>query len=82
VDHQRLDEAYHLTSPPDRRPSHRPEATVTDPMPNGFPARDFGQGGVTAAGPFPIFTGFPIIARQYIACIGDRLHGVLLFFWL
>jgi hypothetical protein len=69
-----------LTSPPARRPSHCPEATVADPMPNGFPASDCGQGGVTAAGPFPIFTGFPIIARQKVACIGDRLRKVYLLF--
>ena len=53
-----------LTSPPGQRPSHHLYKNGSDQrkLSNGFSVLDKRQNGITAAGPFPIYTGFPIIA--------------------
>lgn len=62
-----------LASLPDRRPSRSSDRTVALFLAIRFSGPFSGQGRVTAAGPLPIFTGFPIIAGQMF-CAGDRLH--------
>jgi hypothetical protein len=54
-----------LTPPPVRRPSHLVTTKQWQTRRNGF-LFAIRKGGVTAAGPFPIFTGFPIMPNRHL----------------
>jgi hypothetical protein len=74
-------QVFWLHRPTSGLPTAKSSAAVTILLLIGFPVRCKGQGGVTAAGPLPFFTEFPIIARQNMA-LGDRLQGIRLQFCL